>query len=107
MKLLVTYQKFLAFAFTREKTIKKKSENIEYPLGFKSLFPLLNYTCSFVLLFCAFFTEIETPQDFCGNVYILLTAINNGLNFMLVLWNRQKIFAFIDQLEHEIDKRKL
>lgn len=112
MKLLVTYQKLLAFAFVRTKSIDGSELNKagvvnKYPFGIKNLFPATVFASAFIFLICTFCSdETVTFQEYAAITYPTATVTINLLNFIILFWKRKQIFEFIDRFELEIARRK-
>lgn len=108
MKLLETFKQLLSFAFVQRKSTKESSAILEHPFEFKNSLALFVFTFNLVLIVYTFFVNvIETPQEIFWNIYAALSLASDILNFTFLFWNRQKLFAFIDDLEREIGKREL
>lgn len=107
MKVLVTFEKEISFAISRNEL-----ENLNTSRRHKALFILkcilfgFLYCSAFISCAAHLLTETKSFQEAADTFYWLLT-MGACFIYFLFIWNGRKIFALIDRFESTIDERKL
>lgn len=107
MKVLVTFEKEISFAISRNEL-----ENLNTSRRHKTLFILkcilfgFLYCSAFISCVAHLLTETKSFQEAADTFYWLLT-MGACFIYFLFIWNGRKIFALIDRFESTIDERKL